>query len=44
LVPRARAWDERTGTLNGLFDLDDGHSHRASRLILDPATGVVLSH
>jgi phospholipase C len=33
--------DAKAGLLTGLFDFDDGH--RASRLILDPATGVVLS-
>jgi phospholipase C len=33
--------DEKAGTLNGLFDFDDeGH---AAKLILDPATGLVVS-
>ncbi|MBV8804903.1 MAG: alkaline phosphatase family protein [Sinobacteraceae bacterium] len=32
--------DVKAGTLNGFFDFDD--EHRAPRLILDPATGVVL--
>jgi phospholipase C len=31
--------DVKAGTLNGLFDFDGGH---APKLILDPATGVVL--
>ncbi|MGA3292762.1 MAG: alkaline phosphatase family protein [Candidatus Acidiferrales bacterium] len=34
--------DEKAGTLNGLFDFDDGPA--AHKLILDPATGVVLPH
>jgi phospholipase C len=34
--------DVKAGTLMGLFDFHG--DHRASRLILDPATGVVLSH
>jgi len=34
--------DAKAGTLNGLFDFHE--DHRASKLILDPATGVVLSH
>jgi phospholipase C len=33
--------DVKAGTLNGLFDFDD--EHHAPRVILDPATGVVLS-
>jgi phospholipase C len=33
--------DAKAGTLNGLFDF--GAGHRAPKLILDPATGVVLS-
>ena len=32
--------DEKAGTLSGLFDFEGGH---APKLILDPATGVVLS-
>ena len=34
--------DVKAGTLNNLFDFDD--KHHAGRLILDPGTGVVLSH
>ena len=34
--------DAKAGTLWGFFDFDD--EHKASRLILDPATGVVLNH
>lgn len=34
--------DAKAGTLNGLFDFSG--ENRASKLILDPATGVVLSH
>jgi phospholipase C len=34
--------DVKSGSLMGMFDFDD--EHRAARLILDPATGVVLSH
>jgi phospholipase C len=34
--------DAKAGTLWGLFDFDD--EHRASRLILDPATGEVLGY
>ena len=34
--------DVKAGTLNGLFDFHD--DRRAAKLILDPATGVVLSH
>jgi phospholipase C len=34
--------DVKAGTLNGMFDFDGGHS--AHKLILDPATGVVLPH
>ena len=34
--------DVKAGTLNGMFDFDDNPSAR--RLILDPATGVVLPH
>jgi phospholipase C len=34
--------DVKAGSLMGMFDFDD--EHRASRLILDPATGVVLAH
>jgi len=34
--------DAKAGTLNGFFDFSEGH--RAPRLILDPATGLVLSH
>jgi phospholipase C len=33
--------DEKAGTLNGFFDFRPGH--QAPKLILDPATGVVLS-
>ncbi len=33
--------DAKAGSLMGMFDFDD--EHRAGRLILDPATGVVLS-
>jgi phospholipase C len=33
--------DVKAGTLNGLFDFNDGHN---STLILDPATGVILPH
>jgi len=32
--------DVKAGRLNGMFDFDD--EHHASRLILDPATGVIL--
>ncbi len=32
--------DVKAGRLNGMFDFDD--SHKAHKLILDPATGVVL--
>jgi phospholipase C len=35
--------DVKAGLLNGLFDFS-GDQHLASKLILDPATGVVLSH
>ncbi|MGD1212845.1 MAG: alkaline phosphatase family protein [Candidatus Acidiferrales bacterium] len=34
--------DVKAGRLNGMFDFDDGPS--AHKLILDPATGVVLPH
>jgi phospholipase C len=34
--------DAKAGKLNGLFDFRE--DHRVSRLILDPATGLVLSH
>jgi len=34
--------DAKAGRLNGMFDFDDDHS--APKLILDPATGVVLPH
>ncbi len=33
--------DAKAGTLNGMFDFDD--EHHAPRVILDPATGAVLS-
>jgi phospholipase C len=36
--------DVKAGSLNSLFDFDDAPDHRASKLILDPATGVVLAH
>jgi len=35
--------DVKAGTLTGMFDFDD-NSHHARKLILDPATGLVLSH
>lgn len=34
--------DVKAGRLNGMFDFDDGPA--AHKLILDPATGVVLPH
>ena len=34
--------DVKAGRLNGMFDFDDGPS--AKKLILDPATGVILPH
>jgi phospholipase C len=34
--------DVKAGKLNGMFDFDDHHD-RASKLILDPATGLVVS-
>jgi phospholipase C len=34
--------DAVAGSLKGMFDFDDHHEH-ASKLILDPTTGVVLS-
>jgi phospholipase C len=36
--------DVKAGTLDGMFDFDDKQQHHARRLILDPATGLVLSH
>jgi phospholipase C len=34
--------DAKAGALNAMFDFDD--EHHAPRLVLDPATGVVLTH
>lgn len=36
--------DVKAGTLNGMFDFREEHGASASKLILDPATGLVLSH
>ena len=38
----ADSTDAKAGMLNGLFDFSE--DHRASKLILDPSTGVVLAH
>jgi phospholipase C len=35
--------DAVAGTLNGMFDFDD-HQDHANKLILDPSTGLVISH
>jgi hypothetical protein len=34
----------KAGTLNGMFDFREEHRASASKLILDPATGLVISH
>ena len=36
--------DVKAGTLNGMFDFREEHRDSASKLILDPATGLVISH
>jgi phospholipase C len=35
--------DVKAGTLDGMFDFDDQPQHHARKLILDPASGLVLS-
>jgi hypothetical protein len=34
----------KAGTLNGMFDFREESRASASKLILDPATGLVISH